>query len=236
MNKKLLIIAFLTVGSLNLTSCLPKKNKSNKMQTEQTMNSQLDTVSYSIGVSIAKNLKTQGIDSLNTQLLAKAFDDVFKNATLKVTPEQADKILNQYFTDLQKVKLEKNLKEGQKFLEENKKKPGIVTLPSGLQYQIITDGQGPVPKETDKVTTHYRGTLLDGTVFDSSIDRGQPATFPVNGVIKGWVEALQLMKTGSKWKLFIPSTLAYGEAGAPPTIGPNSTLIFEVELISIDNQ
>jgi FKBP-type peptidyl-prolyl cis-trans isomerase FklB len=211
-----------------------KKNKGKSMETEKKLISALDTVSYSLGVSIGKNLKAQGLDSINTELLGKAFTDVFNNGTLLVTPEKADQVLTEYFNKLQKAKVEKNIKEGQRFLEENKKKPGVVTLPSGLEYIVLKEGDGPIPKETDKVTTHYHGTLLDGTVFDSSVDRGQPASFPVNGVIKGWVEALQLMKTGSKWKLFVPSNLAYGERGAGGSIGPNATLIFEVELISID--
>lgn len=204
------------------------------METEKKINSTLDSVSYSLGISIGKNLKSQGLDSINTELLGKAFSDVFSNGPLLITAEKAQTILQEYFGGLQKVKLEKNAKEGQKFLEENKKKPGVITLPSGLQYTVITEGNGPIPKETDKVTTHYHGTLIDGTVFDSSVQRGQPATFPVNGVIKGWVEALQLMKVGSKWKLFVPADLAYGERGAGENIGPNTALIFEVELISID--
>lgn len=132
-----------------------------------------------------------------------------------------------------KTKGEKNKKEGDAFLAENKDKKGIVSLPSGLQYKVIKEGEGDTPKATDKVTVHYRGTLIDGTEFDSSYGRGEPATFPVNGVIPGWTEALQLMNAGSKWQLFIPSKLAYGERGAGGKIGPNSTLIFDVELISI---
>jgi len=127
----------------------------------------------------------------------------------------------------------KNLKEGEAFLVENAKKEGVVTLESGLQYQVITPGTGNAPKATDKVTTHYRGTLIDGTEFDSSYKRGQPATFPVKGVIAGWTEALQLMKVGAKWQLFIPANLAYGKRGAGGKIGPNATLIFDIELISI---
>ena len=232
MKKRILIVACLAIGTLNYSYAQKKKTKS-KTMTEQKFASTIDSVSYSIGVTIAKNLKSQGIDTLNTVLLSQAFTDVFHDAKLLVTPEQADQLLQQYFTSLQKNKGEKNLKEGEKFLEENKKKSGIVSLPSGLQYQVLKEGTGPKPKETDKVTTHYHGTLINGTVFDSSVDRGQPATFPVNGVIKGWVEALQLMPVGSKWKLFVPPSLAYGEAGAPPTIGPNSVLIFDVELLSI---
>jgi FKBP-type peptidyl-prolyl cis-trans isomerase FklB len=132
-----------------------------------------------------------------------------------------------------KAQGEKNKKEGEAFLAENKKKEGVKTLPSGLQYKVIKEGTGKSPKATDKVSTHYRGTLIDGTEFDSSYKRGQPATFPVNGVIPGWTEALQLMKVGSKWQLFIPSKLAYGERGAPPVIGPYSVLIFTVELLAI---
>jgi FKBP-type peptidyl-prolyl cis-trans isomerase FklB len=128
---------------------------------------------------------------------------------------------------------DKNQKEGEVFLAENKKKKGVVTLPSGLQYHVITAGTGKIPKATDTVTTHYRGTLIDGTEFDSSYKRGEPASFPVNGVIKGWTEALQLMKVGSKWQLFIPSNLAYGPQGAGQVIGPSATLIFEIELLSI---
>jgi len=128
---------------------------------------------------------------------------------------------------------DKNQKEGEVFLAENKKKKGVITLPSGLQYQVIKEGTGKIPKATDTVTTHYRGTLIDGTEFDSSYKRGEPASFPVNGVIKGWTEALQLMKVGSKWQLFIPSNLAYGPQGAGQAIGPNATLIFEIELLSI---
>ncbi|MFM2190432.1 MAG: hypothetical protein RL491_818, partial [Bacteroidota bacterium] len=133
-------------------------------------------------------------------------------------------------------KLKENKDKGTAFLSENGKKSGVKTLPSGLQYSIIKEGKGPKPKETDMVKTHYHGTLIDGTVFDSSVERKEPATFPVNGVIKGWVEALQLMPVGSKWKLFIPSDLAYGDAGSPPTIGPGETLVFEVELLSIETQ
>lgn len=203
------------------------------MTTTQT-NTALDSVSYALGVSIATNLKAQGMESLNVDMLGKAFTDVLKGNALMVSPEKAEGVLSEYFGKLQAEKAEKNKLAGIKFLEDNKKKPGVVTLPSGLQYSVLKEGAGEIPKETDKVTTHYHGTLMDGTVFDSSVDRGQPASFPVNGVIKGWVEALQLMKTGSKWRLVVPSELAYGERGAGAKIGPGATLVFEVELISID--
>ena len=128
----------------------------------------------------------------------------------------------------------KNLKEGEAFLDENKKKEGVTTLPSGLQYKVLKSGAGKTPKATDKVTTHYRGTLIDGTVFDSSYDRGEPTTFPVGGVIRGWTEALQLMKEGDKWQLYVPAQLGYGERGAGGKIGPNTTLLFEIELLKVE--
>lgn len=205
-----------------------------KTESKTELKNQIDSVSYSLGVNIGSNLKKQGFDTLNIDQFAQALKDVYADNGIKIKEEEAEKILMEYFQGIQQKKTEGNLKEGQKFLEENKKKPGVVTLPSGLQYQILKEGNGPKPAATDKVTTHYHGTLIDGTVFDSSVERGQPATFPVNGVIQGWVEALQLMPVGSKWRLFIPSNLAYGEQGAGKQILPNSALIFDVELISIE--
>ncbi len=233
---KFLVLAL--VGTLSTGSVMAqsKKSKSKKMETTQALKNPLDSVSYALGVNIGQNLKAQGMDSINVEMLSKAFSDVLKGNSLLIATDKAEAVLNEYFSKLQAEKAEKNKLAGIKFLEENKKKPGVVTLPSGLQYSVIKEGTGEIPKETDKVTTHYHGTLMDGTVFDSSVDRGQPASFPVNGVIKGWVEALQLMKTGSKWKLVVPSELAYGERGAGGKIGPGATLIFEVELISIDKQ
>ena len=152
----------------------------------------------------------------------------------KISAVDAQKVIQNYFQKQQAKASKSVIEEGKKFLEENSKKDGIITLESGLQYQVLKSAEGPKPTINDQVTTHYHGTLLDGTVFDSSIERGQPATFPVSGVIKGWTEALQLMTVGSKWKLFVPYDLAYGERSAGPKIGPYTTLIFEVELISID--
>jgi len=225
--------AGLGILALSTPSLAQKKSKKGMEQQTFALKTKIDTVSYALGANIAENLKQQGFENLSIDAFAQAFKDVAEKKQLLVTSEQARNILNEYFAQLQQEKGNKNLVEGQKFLEENKKKPGVVTLPSGLQYQVIKEGDGPTPKATDKVTTHYHGTLIDGTVFDSSVERGQPATFPVNGVIQGWVEALQLMKVGSKWKLFVPSNLAYGERGAGESIGPNTALIFEVELISI---
>lgn len=194
----------------------------------------MDSISYGLGVLVGQNLKNQGFTKLDAAALSKGLQDVIGDKPLAVSAEQANKMVGEY---LEKCKTEQSagiIDEGKKFLADNAKKPGVVTLPSGLQYTIIKDGTGASPLAADKVTVHYTGTLLDGEVFDSSVERGEPATFPVNGVIKGWTEALQLMKVGSKWKLFIPSDLAYGERGAGGKIKPFATLVFEVELLSID--
>ena len=193
-----------------------------------------EQVSYSLGVNIASNLKQQGFDDISLEVFTSALQDVFGDKALKIDLATGGQILNDYFQKIQERKFSKNIEEGKAFLKANSVKEGVITLPSGLQYKILKEGNGPKPKETDQVTTHYHGTLIDGTVFDSSVQRGQPATFPVNGVIQGWVEALQLMPTGSKWQLYVPSDLAYGTRGASDDIGPNTTLIFDVELISIN--
>ncbi|MDA7794425.1 FKBP-type peptidyl-prolyl cis-trans isomerase [Flavobacteriales bacterium] len=194
----------------------------------------MEKVSYSLGVNVAKSVKDQGLESIDSEAIAKAFKDVFEGNTLEISEEEANIVLQDYFGKLANKKQQVNIEAGKKFLDENAKREGVVTTSTGLQYEVLKEGSGDSPKETDQVTVHYHGTLIDGTVFDSSVDRGQPATFPVNGVIPGWVEALQLMNTGAKYKLFIPSDLAYGERGAGGAIGPHSTLIFEVELISIN--
>lgn len=203
------------------------------------LKSDKEKLSYSIGMDIGEKLKQQSID-VDTELLARGLKDRYGGGKTILTEDEA----RQAFTEFQKRQMakqaetmrilsEKNKADGEKFLAENAKKKGVKTLPSGLQYKEITPGKGKSPKATDNVTTHYRGTLIDGTEFDSSYKRGQPATFPVSGVIPGWTEALQLMKEGGKWQLFVPSNLAYGERGAGREIGPNATLIFEVELISV---
>ena len=198
-----------------------------------------DKVSYSIGLDIGTNFKRQSVD-LDQKALAAGIADGLSGGKPLLTEDEVRKVLAQFqqqmaakAQQLAQQLAEKNQKEGEVFLAENKKKKGVITLPSGLQYQVITAGTGKIPKATDTVTTHYRGTLIDGTEFDSSYKRGEPASFPVNGVIKGWTEALQLMKVGSKWQLFIPSNLAYGPQGAGQVIGPNATLIFEIELLAI---
>lgn len=193
----------------------------------------MEKLSYAIGMSMASNLMNSGLRNLDVDSFIKAFKDITSNAPLSMTPEEANRLIQDYFSKQQDEMLNRNLEEGRIFLEENKKRVGVITLPSGLQYEILTEGDGAKPKATDKVRCHYHGTLLNGTVFDSSVQRDQPAVFGVNQVIKGWVEALQLMPVGSKWRLFIPSELAYGERGAGSSIEPNSTLIFDVELLGI---
>lgn len=199
--------------------------------------------SYAIGVMIAndmqRNLKRGGYE-MDSAVVARAFTDMFTGGTPVLTTAEAEAVVRAYSADLRakadekrKVDAEKNKVEGDKFLAENKNKDGVITLPSGLQYKVITAGTGPKPATNDTVVTHYKGTLLDGTEFDSSIGRGQPASFGVTKVIKGWTEALQMMPVGSKWQLFIPSDLAYGASGQPPKIGPNATLTFEIELLDI---
>ena len=199
----------------------------------QNLNTEMEKVSYSLGVNVAKSVKNQGLTSIDSEAIAQAFTDVFEGNELKISEQESNLILQDYFGKLAKEAQSANVEAGQKFLAENAKRNGVTTTATGLQYEVLTEGSGDSPEETDQVTVHYHGTLIDGTVFDSSVERGQPATFPVNGVIPGWVEALQLMKPGAKYKLFIPSNLAYGERGAGGSIGPNATLIFEVELISI---
>ena len=198
------------------------------------LNTQIDSVSYSLGISVANSVKNSGVVSIETHAVASAFSDVFEGNSVKINEEDANMLLQEYFVELSQKKSQEAISAGQAFLDENTKKEGIITTASGLQYEVLTNGTGATPIETDEVTVHYHGTLLDGSVFDSSVDKGQPATFPVNAVIPGWVEALQLMKVGSKYKLYIPSNLAYGERGAGGSIGPNETLIFEVELLSIN--
>ena len=199
----------------------------------QNLNTEMEKVSYSLGVNVAKSVKNQGLTNIDSEAIAQAFTDVFEGNELKISEQESNLILQDYFGKLAKEAQSANVEAGQKFLAENAKRDGVTTTATGLQYEVLAQGSGDSPKETDQVTVHYHGTLIDGTVFDSSVERGQPATFPVNGVIPGWVEALQLMKPGAKYKLFIPSNLAYGERGAGGSIGPNATLIFEVELISI---
>lgn len=198
-----------------------------------------EKLSYAIGVDIAKNLKQQGIE-VDPQILSSGLLDAMTGAQLKMSQDDVAATLRNMqqarmakMQEARKAAVAANEAEGAKFLADNKAKPGVVTLPDGLQYKVLTEGNGPSPKATDTVSVNYRGTLINGTEFDSSYKRNEPATFQVGGVIKGWTEVLQLMKVGSKYQVFIPANLAYGERGAGQEIGPNATLIFEVELLSI---
>ena len=200
---------------------------------EKKLYGELENFSYALGMSIAGNLIQTGVKTVDPELFLTGFKDVFKGEKTMIHPQEANTILEEFISKINQNKGTGNLEEGLAFLAENRKKTGVFELPSGLQYMVLNEGDGKIPTSRDKVKCHYHGTLIDGTVFDSSVERGQPAVFPVNGVIQGWVEALQLMSTGSKWRLFIPSELAYGSNGAGGVIGPNSTLIFDVELLKI---
>ncbi|WP_425423308.1 FKBP-type peptidyl-prolyl cis-trans isomerase [Spirosoma luteum] len=204
------------------------------------LSSTQDSVSYSIGVFMAQNLKQQGITDLNDALLMRGLEDALKDKTLLLSQDQCGQVMNSFMQKQMAVRnaegmkaSAENKKAGSAFLAENKAKTGVVTTTSGLQYTVEKEGTGPKPTATDRVRVHYTGRLLDGKVFDSSVERGQPAEFGVNEVIKGWTEALQLMPVGSKWKLYIPSELAYGDRGAGADIKPGSTLVFDVELLDL---
>ena len=193
----------------------------------------MDKVSYALGLSIGNNFQNSGIKKLQVEDFVKGLEDVLGEKQPAISYEEAKQVINDYFMKLQQERLEINKQAGAEFLEINRHKAGVVELPSGLQYEILKQGTGAKPSASDKVKCHYHGTLINGTVFDSSVQRGEPATCGVSQVIPGWVEALQLMPVGSKWRLFIPSNLAYGEHGAGDVIEPNSTLIFDVELLDI---
>ena len=193
----------------------------------------MDKISYALGLSIGNNFQNSGINNLQVEDFVKGLKDVLGGAEPEISYDEAKLVINDYFMNLQKERLELNKKTGEEFLNINKGKAGVVTLPSGLQYQVLKQGEGAKPAASDKVKCHYHGTLINGTVFDSSVQRGEPAVFGVSQVIPGWVEALQLMPVGSKWRLFIPSDLAYGEHGAGDAIEPNSALVFDVELLDI---
>lgn len=206
-------------------------------------NKEFDRLSYALGLSMGHNFRGSGIEKINIQDFADGVAAVYDGLAPRLSFDEAKKVINEFFTGLQQKQQEQaaamaevNEKAGRDFLLENGKRVEVKTTPSGLQYEVLKEGDGAQPGPGDQVTVHYTGKLIDGTVFDSSVDRGEPATFGVTQVIPGWVEALQLMKAGSKWRLFIPSALAYGPQGAGGVIGPNQTLIFDVELISVNNK
>ena len=234
--KQILSLLVALILSLSLLSC----SSGEKNASKKALKSDSERFGYALGMNIGASLKQMQTDIDLPSLLA-GLRDTFEGTEPLLTSEQAAEARKEFSKKVQekqaeKIKhaSEKNRKEGEAFLTENKKKEGVITTESGLQLVVLKEGDGPKPKATDRVKVHYRGTLLDGTEFDSSYKRGQPVTFPVNGVIAGWTEALQLMKVGSKVRLFIPSNLAYGERGAGQRIGPNAALIFEVELLGIE--
>ncbi len=256
-------ITILTAGMMSLGSALaqqpaatnPQSSSTTKTQkapaaahpattakTPVALNTQKDKVSYAIGMNVGRNLERQSVD-VDPAILEQGLKDTIGGGKTLMTEQEAQTVLTELAAEARKKQEEKmqvagaaNKKEGDAFLAANKTKEGVVTLPSGLQYKILKEGTGPKPTATESVVCNYRGTLIDGKEFDSSYKRGQPATFPVNGVIKGWTEALQLMPVGSKWQLFIPPDLAYGARGAGADIGPDATLVFEVELLSIQGK
>ena len=202
--------------------------------TDKIPETEMEKVSYSLGVNVATGVKAQGLDTIDANAVAKAFNDVFEGNDLDISEEESMKVLQDYFGKLQAAKQAESSEAGSAYLAENAAKKGVITTESGLQYEVLTTGTGAKPTAADQVTVHYHGMLTDGTVFDSSVDRGERAQFGVTQVIPGWIEALQLMSVGDKWKLTIPSELAYGDRGAGGLIGPGATLVFEVELLGIN--
>ncbi len=241
--KKKYLIAmkyFLTALVLCLLACPSVFAQTAKPVKPMALKSNLDSVGYAIGMDIGNNLKKQSVE-VTMEALIKGLEDAYGGKTTQLTDDQVRQVMAVFQRNMQ-LKVEKskqtaaddNKKKGVDFLAKNKTKPGIIVLPNGLQYEVIKEGTGRQPLSTDKVTTHYHGTLIDGTVFDSSVDRGEPATFPVNGVIQAWQIMLPMMKEGGKVRIFTPSELAYGAQGAGGQIGPNAVLIFEIELIKVN--
>lgn len=225
MKSYLILIAALACSSISFAQT--------KSAAAPIFKNQLDSASYAFGASIANDLKQRGVNTLNLPLVSKAMSDVFSGGEVTFNQEKSQEIIYGLLNVLEKKKFEGAIAEAEKFLEENKKKAGIVSLPSGLQYEVLQAGTGPKPVATDEVTVHYKGTLTNGQQFDSSYSRGEPTTFTLNQVIPGWTEGLQQMPLGSKYRFYIPYALAYGERGAGKDIPPYSNLIFEVELIKI---
>jgi len=223
------IVLFAGIAFLSLTACEGQKNKESK----SALTTSNDSVSYAIGVSIGGNLKKDNLDEINVDFIADGIKAAMKNDTSTMKTADAQACIQTFMQSREKKKGEANVEKGKKFLEENAKKEGVKTTASGLQYQVIKEGTGPKPALTDKVSVHYHGTTIDGKVFDSSVERGQPYELGVNQFVPGFSEGLQLMNVGSKYRFVIPSNIAYGERGAGGSIGPNETLVFEVELMAI---
>ena len=239
--KKVALIVLSTVITINVQAQVkkpatkPAVKATVKPVTVSIFKNNADSASYALGARIAQNIKAQGFDNINQVLFQKAVNDVLKGNKLAIVETGLDACIGTFQQKAQSAKSSVAKAAGKIYLANNAKRKGVIVLPSGLQYEVVKAGTDSTkPKLTDKVKCHYHGTLIDGKVFDSSVDRGEPIVFPVGGVIKGWTEALQLMTVGSKWKLFIPSELAYGDQQAGPSIAPGSTLIFDVEVISIE--
>ena len=226
MKLKVLTLA-LGLGVFAFSSC------DKKVDTNMALNTTVDSVSYSIGASFGGNLLQNSLNEVNQDALLAGLNAALAQEDLRIEPRAGGAIINKFIKELKAKAAEANIAVGEKFLEDNKGKEGVVTTESGLQYKILTAGTGAIPTKEQQVKVHYRGTTIDGKEFDSSYKSGKPATFLPTRVIKGWTEALQMMPVGSKWELYIPSALAYGPRGAGANIGPNSTLIFEVELLEI---
>ncbi len=226
MNFKHFIIPILAVPSL-LISC----NKQ-VQQTSMALETEKDTISYCLGINYAKSNMNNNFDTVSTAIIANAMDDVYNEDELKISEEDAAQILQSYYMKKRRHAVSENLRKGKEFLEQNKEKEGVKVTESGLQYKILKEGSGESPTDNSRVKVNYKGSFIDGEVFDSSYDRGEPTTFEVNKVIPGWSEGIKMMKEGGKWKFFIPSDIAYGERGTRG-IDPNSTLIFEVELLEV---
>ncbi len=224
--RNLFILVFISVFAL--TSC------NDMIKTNGNLKTELDTVSYALGVNIAQSLQSNNLQEFNYPQFMKGIQDGMDKEEVQLTDEEINKLISVYFKKLREEAVTKNLEEGRAFLEENKTKEEITTTQSGLQYEVITEGEGKSPIATDTVKVHYSGTLIDGTVFDSSIERGEPAEFVLNRVIPGWTEGVQLMKEGAKYKFYIPTELAYGVRVRPGgKIQPNMALIFEIELLEV---
>ena len=233
---KRLIFATLMIPVIGLAQ-KPKADTTKKMipiAKPSPFKNTMDSFSYAIGVNIAFNMKQEGLQNLNINMVTKAFNDVLSGKQPLMDITSCNNVVNRTFSAIAAKKSKAVKQEGEKFLSENKKRKEVTTTASGLQYEILKQGDGPKPTDTNTVKVHYTGTLINGKKFDSSVDRGQPAEFPVTGVIAGWTEALKLMPVGSKWKLYIPSKLGYGDRGAGQDIPPGATLIFEVELLGIE--
>lgn len=237
---KKIVVFSLSLLLLSLASCQKAGASADQVLKKEDLDNQKKKVSYAIGLDIGKNFKARGMD-IDADIMLQGLKDGQNAAAPLLKDEEIQKVMSQFQQEMVKADQEKRLANGaenkakeEAFLKENAQKPGVKVTASGLQYTVIKEGTGPLPKESDTVKVHYRGSLLDGTEFDSSYKRNEPAVFPLKGVIKGWTEALQLMKVGSKYQIVLPSSLAYGENGAGQVIGPNATLVFEVELLSIE--